>query len=270
MLVFVQEWLTVQSTEAPSCTIMALSPEETEQLCGSSQLSEMFARGGTVGQPLHMQSWGLEGMGPSCMEQLMVVGDASGHELAKGEPETSKVVRLVRPSNTPTGRLVRPSLPLKSRRVRLVRPSNTPTGRLARSLSDKHRYVRLVRLPNTPTGRLARSLSDKYRCVRLLRFSNALTLMLVMPLDLKLKLMPPQLLQSCRTLLSTPQHAGTAPVTSAHRLNRHTTIMILHHLASLIDVLIFPAVMPARHAVPSFGVVSNVDCTPRISELPRA
>ena len=92
-----------------------------------------------------------------------------------------------------------------------MRPLNTPTGRLVRaSLLPRYRCVRLVRLSNTPTGRLVRaSLLYRYRCVRLLRPSNALVLMLAMLLNLICKLVPPQLLQSCTTLLSTTQHAGT-------------------------------------------------------------
>lgn len=80
---------------------MALSSEAAEQLCDSSQWSDLFDWGGSVGQPPHMHSRGLEGMGPSCIEQLMAEGDGGGHELAKADPETSRLVRLVSLSNIP-------------------------------------------------------------------------------------------------------------------------------------------------------------------------
>ena len=91
---------------------------------------------------------------------------------------------MVRPSNTPTGRLVRASLPLRDRCVRLVRSSNTPTGKLVRSLLPKPRDVRLVRL------------------------SNALALMCVKLPPYTLRLVPQHALQLVNIPSSMTQHEG--------------------------------------------------------------
>ena len=173
MLVFVQEWLAEQSTEAPSCTMMALAPEVIEQLCGPSQLSEVLASGGAVGQPLHMHRRGLEGMGPSCMEQLIADGDGGGHEVAKGELDTPKAVRPDRLSNKPNGKLFKTKLLLRSISVMLLGLSNAPTGRLVRPFLLRLSSVRLVRPSNTPAGRLERApLPIRLRLVRQARLSN--------------------------------------------------------------------------------------------------
>ena len=104
MLMLVHETLAEQWTEAPSCTTIASSPGVTEQLCGSPHISDVLLCGSVVGQPLHMHRRGLEGMGPSCMEQLIADGEGGGQELAKGELATFKVAKLERLSNSPDGR----------------------------------------------------------------------------------------------------------------------------------------------------------------------
>ena len=174
MLVSVHEWVPEQVTAVPSCRMMEAFPDEDEQVCGVSQLSRVLVREGTVGQPLHMQSWGLDGMGPSCMEQLTAEGDGGGQDLAKGDPEVLKLARLVRLSNTPIGRLVKAVLFHRYKYVRLVRLSNTPTGRLVRaSLKPRCTDVSLVRLSNNPTGRRVRAaFPPRSRCLRLVKLSN--------------------------------------------------------------------------------------------------
>ena len=51
MLVLVQEWPPVHSTDAPSCKMNEALPDAAEQLCGVAQLSVVLASGGAVGQP---------------------------------------------------------------------------------------------------------------------------------------------------------------------------------------------------------------------------
>ena len=60
-------------------------PAAAEQLRGSSQLSEIDARGCAVGQPLHMHSWGLDGTKTICMEQLIEERDGGGQWVESGD-----------------------------------------------------------------------------------------------------------------------------------------------------------------------------------------
>lgn len=64
-------------------------------------------RGGAMGQRLHMQSWGPVGTGFACMEQFNGEGGDWGQELSKPDHDVERVTRLVRPSNTPMGRLAK-------------------------------------------------------------------------------------------------------------------------------------------------------------------
>ena len=105
-----------------------------------------------------MQSWGLGVTGPSCMEQLTAEGEGGGQELAKGDPEVWRLMRLLRLSKRPRGSVVKAVLSLRSSSVRLVRLSNTPGGRLIKSLFHRVTYVRLVSLLNTAGSRLVNAL----------------------------------------------------------------------------------------------------------------
>ena len=153
-----QESAPEQITTALSCRMKELLPDKAEQLWDPWQFMVLLERGSAMGQRSHMQSWGLEGIGPSRMEQSKAEVEDGGHELANGDPDVKRVLKLVRPSNTPTGKLVRAKFQLRSRYVRLVRPSNTPTGKLVRAKFQlSSRDVRLVRPSNTPTGKLVRA-----------------------------------------------------------------------------------------------------------------
>ena len=103
---FVHDAFPEQVTVAPSCKMSESSPEAAEQLYGVGQLREMLEMGGVVGQPLHMQSWGLGWSGPSCKVHLIAEGGVDGHAPANGESMTKSCERPGRASNMPSGRLV--------------------------------------------------------------------------------------------------------------------------------------------------------------------